>query len=255
MKTTLKAAGLASSLVVAALVGGTLISAASASPRSPASTGSSLVADDVDAGAYCDLWRQTFADELGVSVDDLTPAGKAAAVATIDAAVANGDLPEDVAARMKERIQNADGDGCRLLGAGFHAWGRAAARVDFAFDWVAAASDELNMAPADLVSALRSGDSLQDVAEAQGVDYGVVSQAILDAARADLDALVEAGRITQEAADQRLANLSDRLEAGEFPPLGRPHRPMRSFGGDGNGIGTGVGNGVGNGVGAGASSS
>jgi len=104
MKTTLKAAGLASSLVVAALVGGTLISAASASPRSPASTGSSLVADDVDAGAYCDLWRQTFADELGVSVDDLTPAGKAAAVATIDAAVANGDLPEDVVYKMTKTM-------------------------------------------------------------------------------------------------------------------------------------------------------
>lgn len=245
---TLKAVGLASSLVVAALVGGTLISAVSASPGSPTASGTGIVADEVDTTAYCDLWRQAFADELGVSVDDLTPAGKAAAIATIDQAVANGDLPEDVAARMKERIEAADGDGCRLFGAGVMAWGRHAAHADFRLDWVSAAADVLEMEPADLVSALYDGDSLQDVAEAQGVDYGDVSQAILDAAKADLDALVEAGRITQERADLHLSNLSDRLESGDFPPMrgdgprfgnGMGQRPMRQGGGNGYGIGGG----------------
>lgn len=244
---TVKAAGLASGLMLAALVGGTLISAVSASPGAPASSGTAIVADDADTTAYCDLWRQAFADELGVSVDDLTPAGKAAATAAIDAAVANGDLPEDVGARMKERIQAADGDGCRLFGAGVMAWGRHAARADFRLDWVSAAADALGMEPADLVSALRDGDSLQDVAESQGVDYGVVSQAILDAAKADLDALVSAGRITQEQADLRLANLSDRLEAGEFPPM-RGDGP--GFGGGMGQHGRGNGYGIGNGGGA-----
>lgn len=244
---TLKAAGLASSLVVAALVGGTLISAVSANPGSPTASGTGILADDADATAYCDTWRRAFADELGVAVDDLTPAGKAAAIATIDAAVANGDLPEDIAARMKERIQAADGDGCRLFGAGVMAWGRHAVRADFRLDWVSAAAEALGMEPSELVSALHDGDSLQDVAEAQGVDYGDVSQAILDAAKADLDALVEAGRITQERADLRLANLADRLEAGEFPPMrgdgprfgnGMRQQPMRN---GGYGIGNGAG--------------
>ncbi len=240
---TLKALGLAGSLVAAALVGGTLISVVSASPGSPARSGTGIVADDSDAGAYCDLWRQAFADALGVAVDDLAPAGKAAAIATIDQAAASGDLPQDVATRMKERIEAADGDGCRLLGAGFMGLGHHAARADFRFDWVTAAADALIMEPGDLASALRAGDSLQDVAEAQGVDYDDVSQAILDAARADLDALVAAGRITQERADLRLANLSDRLDADDFPPrrgagpgFGHGMRHAPAGGGSGDGI-------------------
>lgn len=219
---TLKTLGVAGGLLAAALVGGTLISVVSASPGAPATTPTTVTADDTDTTAYCDLWRQTFADQLGVSVDDLTPAAKAAAIATIDEAVANGDLPEDIAARMKEQIQNATGDGCRLLGAGFHAWGRHVARVDWAHDWVGAAADALGIDQAELVSDLRGGQTLQEIADAQGISYADVSQAILDAAQADLSALVDAGKITQDRADQMLANLSDRLDAGEFPPMRGP---------------------------------
>lgn len=241
---SLKALGLASGMVAAALVGGTLISVVSASPGAPATAPSTMTADDTDTTAYCDLWRQTFADQLGVSVDDLTPAAKAAAIATIDEAVANGDLPEDIAARMKDQIESATGDGCRLLGAGFHAWGRHMARVDWAHDWVGAAADALGIDQAELASDLRSGQTLQEIADAQGVSYDDVSQAILDAAQADLSALVDAGKITQDRADQALANLSDRLDAGEFPPMRGPgghggpglHRGMD--GGYGIGAGT-----------------
>lgn len=219
---TLKTFGVASGLIAAALVGGTLISAVSASPASPSSP-TTTDAEEVDAAAYCQTWKEAFAAELGVSAEDLGPAAKAATIATIDAAVANGDLPEDVAARMKEQVENADGDGCRLLGAGFHAWGRHAVRADFHHDWVTAAADALGMEPAELGEALRSGDSLRQIAQDQGVDYGVVSQAILDAAKADLDALVEAGKITQERADARLDALEQALQSNQFPPLGGRH--------------------------------
>jgi uncharacterized protein YidB (DUF937 family) len=219
---TLKTFGLAGELVAAALVGGTLISAVAAAPSTPTTA---TDAQEVDAAAYCQTWQEAFADELGVSVDDLVPAAKAATIATIDAAVANGDLPEDIAARMKEQVENADGNGCRLLGAGFHAWGRHAVRADFRLDWVTAASDALSMEPAELTAALRGGDSLRQIAQDQGVDYDVVSQAILDAAKADLDALVEAGTITQERADERLEYLDQALQSNHFPPLGGHHGP------------------------------
>ncbi|HEX9635406.1 MAG TPA: hypothetical protein VGB34_08000 [Candidatus Limnocylindria bacterium] len=222
---TMKTLGLAGGLVTAALVGGTLISAVAAAPASPSGTTTTGDAQEVDAAAYCQTWKDAFAAELGVSADDLVPAAKAATIAAIDAAVANGDLPEDIAARMKEQVENADGDGCRLLGAGFHAWGRHAARADFRLDWVTAASEALGMEPAELTGALRDGDSLRQIAQDQGVDYEVVSQAILDAAKADLDALVEAGKITQERADERLANLEQALQSNQFPPLGGRHGP------------------------------
>jgi hypothetical protein len=221
---TLKTLGLAGGLVTAALVGGTLISAATAAPASPSgATAGDL--EEVDVAAYCQTWKDAFAAELGVSADDLVPAAEAATIAAIDAAVANGDLPEDIAARMKEQVENADGDGCRLLGAGFRAWGGHAARADFRLDWVTAASDALGLEPVDLIAALRAGDSLRQVAQDQGVAYEVVSQAILDAAKADLDALVEAGRITQERADERLEKLDQALQSNQFPPLGGRHGP------------------------------
>lgn len=222
---TLKTFGLAGGLVTAALVGGTLISAATAAPASPSGTPAGGDTQEVDAAAYCQTWKDAFAAELGVSTDDLAPAAKAATIAAIDAAVANGDLPEDIAARMKEQLENAEGDGCRLLGAGFRAWGGHAARADFRLDWVTAASEALGMEAADMTDALRGGDSLQQVAEDQGVDYEVVSQAILDAAKADLDALVEAGTITQERADERLDALDQALQSDEFPPLRGRHGP------------------------------
>ena len=221
---TLKTFGLAGGLVTAALVGGTLISAATAAPASPSATNPGDL-EEVDVAAYCQTWKDAFAAELGVSADDLVPAAKAATIAAIDAAVANGDLPEDIAARMKEQVENADGDGCRLLGAGFRAWGGHAARADFRLDWVTAASETLGMEPVDLIAALRDGDSLRQVAQDQGVAYDVVSQAILDAAKADLDALVEAGRITQERADERLEKLDQALQSNQFPPLGGRHGP------------------------------
>jgi hypothetical protein len=85
-----------------------------------------------------------------------------------------------------------------------------------------------------LTGALRDGDSLRQVAQDQGVDYEVVSQAVLDAAKADLDALVEAGTITQERADERLEKLDQALQSNQFPPLGGRHGPrLDDQGGDG----------------------
>jgi len=214
-----KTFGIAASLVAAALVGGTLISAASASPAGGSGSIDAASPTDVDAAAYCDLWRQTFADELGVDVEALTPAAKAATSAAIDAAVENGDLPADIGERMKTALENATGDGCRLLGAGFHAWGRHAAGADWIHDWATAAADTLGLSVDELASDLRSGKTLMEIAEAQGVAYEDVSQAIIGAAKADLDALVAADRITQDRADELLAQLTSKLESGEFPPL------------------------------------
>jgi hypothetical protein len=247
---TLKLFGLAGGMVVAALVGGTLINAASASPTAPSTTGG-VLPDDTDATAYCDAWRHAFADELGVSLDALTPAAKAAAIATIDQAVANGDVPSEIADRMKLRIENGNADGCRLLGAGFLGFGRHMAGVDWRIDWVSTAAEMLDLQPAELATDLRDGETLQEIADAQGVDYETLSQAILDAAEADLTALVDVGTITQDRADEVLANLADRLESGDFPPFAGSDRPMgpgRGIGprhGPGNGNGKGVGNGLG----------
>lgn len=215
---SLKTLGIAGGFVTAALIGGTLISAAAAAPSTstaPSTVG--LANDSATAAKYCATWKQTFATELGVSVDKLAPAARAATIAAVDAAVKAGDLPADVGARIKAQVNAANGDGCRLLGGFLHRIAGHGIRADARHDLVGAAATALNMTPADLVKAIRAGDSLKKIAADQKVSYDTVTKAITDAAKADLDALVSAGRLTQARADQRLARLEQALQAGHFP--------------------------------------
>lgn len=214
-----KTLGIAGGLVAAALVGGTLISAALAAPSSP---GSSAPGADLADGEYCEAWQKAFADELGVSVDDLLPAAKAASIAAIDAAVAAGDLTEERATALKEKIDAFDGNGCRFFGHPFFGGGHGGPKAHFGGPLLSVAAEALGIEPGELMQALRGGDSLQDVATAQGKDYDTVKQAILDAAKTKLDAAVADG-LDQARADAALTELDEALDAGEFPAW-RPGR-------------------------------
>jgi ribosomal protein S20 len=79
------------------------------------------------------------------------------------------------------------------------------------------------------VSELREAlvdSTLEEVAEAQGVDYADVVAAALASAKADLDAAVEAGTITQDKADAIYARLETWLNEGGIGNWGeRDGRP------------------------------
>src|SRR5688500_5332152 len=106
----IKALGFAGALVLAAIVGGTAI-------------GSVLATEETDAAPatteYCDVFMESMATELGVTREALVAAGQVAAGSTLDAAVAAGDLSEERAAEIRERIADADGEQCRWFGHGF----------------------------------------------------------------------------------------------------------------------------------------
>jgi hypothetical protein len=68
-----------------------------------------------------------------------------------------------------------------------------------------------------LFAELRSGSTLAEIAEAQGVELQSVYGTVLARAEAHLSALVEAGRITQEQADARLALMQTHIT--EMPML------------------------------------
>lgn len=212
--------GAAGTLITAALVGGTLISVVAASPATQDAATTTL-ADETVSGEYCQLYLDTLASELGVGSDALVPAAKAAATATVEAMVANGDLPAEVGERMIARIAEAEGDGCAVLGMRFGRAARHAVRGEFREGMYQAAADALNLTAEQLREQLRSGQSLQQIAEAQGVDYAVVSTAVLGAAGDDLAAAIEAGRITQERADSILSRIQTWLDGGGQPPRHR----------------------------------
>jgi polyhydroxyalkanoate synthesis regulator phasin len=65
--------------------------------------------------------------------------------------------------------------------------------------------------PAELRDLLRDGQSLADVATAQGIDVQVVIDTFVTAAKEHLDAGVANGRLTQEEADAKLAELTERI--------------------------------------------
>jgi hypothetical protein len=225
----MKTLGIAGGLVAAALVGGTLISAALAAPASPAAGPSSANLAD---GQYCEAWQKAFADQLGVSVDDLLPAAKAASIAAIDAAVAAGDLTAERATALKEKVNAADGNGCRFFGHPFAGNGHGGGKAHFGGPLLSIAADALGMDAGELMQALRGGDSLQDVATAQGKNYDTVKKAIHDAAKTNLDAAVADG-LDQARADEALSKLDEALASGDFPSWGpgRGHGGFPGFGG------------------------
>lgn len=72
-----------------------------------------------------------------------------------------------------------------------------------------------------LREALRSGQSIADVAEANGVDIQVVIDAMIAQATDRIDTAVENGRLTDEAAAELIDGLSDKIaeRVDQTPPV------------------------------------
>lgn len=223
----LRLAGFAGLLVVTALVGGTIIgSVAAATAPHTARSDPALAAPSAAAPAagtkaaeYCADFRKAFAADLGVDESALAPAAKKAALSTIDAAVAAGEMTKAAGDRFKARIEAADADGCALLAGRIGrigAAGPAGAALGVAKDGRIAAAKALAMTPAELGAQLRGGKTLKDVATAKGVPYETVSAAVVASVKSDLDAAVAAGTIKQARADRILARLQQNLADGRL---------------------------------------
>jgi hypothetical protein len=214
---SLKILGLAGALVGAAVVGGTLMGIVSAAPGGsfPATAPGALTTDS-QPGQYCQTFLDAFAKNLGVEESALVPAAKSAADTAIDQAVANGDLTKAVADAIKARIANAKGDGCGILGARWRAALRHFARGEIRQDLVQAAATSLKLTPEALRSKLQAGDSLKQIAHDQGVVYSTVTAAIQAAAKADLDKIVAAGKMTADREKAILDRLDKALQTGKL---------------------------------------
>lgn len=221
-------AGFAGLLVVAALVGGTVIGSVAATTPQGATTAPTIpaaapAASGTPAGAkaaeYCADFRRAFAANLGVAESALAPAAKSAALATINAAVADGTMPKARGDRLRARIEAANADGCALLAGRFGAraaGGTVQAALGVVKDGVAAAAKALGVTPAELGARLRAGDTLKVVAADKGVPSDQVSAAVIASVKADLDAAVTAGTIKQAREDRILARLTANLANGRF---------------------------------------
>lgn len=213
-----KSLGFAGALIAAALVGGTVIGSALAADEE---TGDNTGTGSSRAG-YCEVFLDTLAADLGVTRESLTAAGRSAANAVIDAAVEGGDLSEQRAEALRERIAAADGScdwlGGKAFGRGFgHGFGagmqRGMIRGFVGANLSGDASEVLGLERRELLSALREAGSLEAVAEAQGVPYEQVRAAILASVQARIDAAVADG-LPQERADAALERVTAWLDEG-----------------------------------------
>jgi hypothetical protein len=177
------------------------------------------------------------AEQLGVEPGELTDALREAYTSRIDRAVEDGRLTAEQADALKERLEAGDVPllmgpwGGHGPGHGFHGGGLAGG--------LDAAAEYLGLSEGELRTALEEGDTLAEAAEAQDKPVEGLVDAMVAAARADLDEAVEEGRITEEMRDSMLSTLEERIrdhvnEGSRHLPGGHGHRGSGPFFGSGD---------------------
>lgn len=157
-----------------------------------------------------DSFLAKVATKLGVSEEKLTTAVDEAYDETIDEQLAAGDLTQDQADRLKER----GFDVAPMFGARGGRGQMAGVRL------MESAAEVVGLSTDDLMTQLRDGKSLTEVAEAQGISAEKLTTDLLAKVKAQLDTLVSEEKLTQEQADkiysQTESNI-DKIMSGEFP--------------------------------------
>jgi transposase-like protein len=154
------------------------------------------------------------AQELGVEPSRLSDALRQAYENRIDEAVEAGELGEDEAAELRERLRTGDVPLLRgLHGPRGHHRLHVGAGLD-------AAASYLGVTEAELRESLRGGDTLAELAVEEGKSVDGLVDALVAEASERLDAAVEAGRLTEARRVELAAELEEQITSlvnGERP--------------------------------------
>lgn len=176
------------------------------------------------------------AAEKGVSLDTIVEAVVAPRLQELEERVNSGDLTQEqadaMAAVMRAEIREHLTEPFQPGPNGEHAGPGQSP--------IAIAAEQLGMTRQELVTELRSGKTVADVAEEKGVDLQVLIEAAVAPKADHLNELVAEGSLTQEQADTLIATATGRI-ATVFT---QPFTP-----GQGMGFGHGAGHGFGQGHG------
>jgi hypothetical protein len=161
------------------------------------------------------------AEQLGVEPAELSDALKQALKNRVDAAVEAGRLTEEQGAEMKERIDAAEVP-LVGLGPGLHGLGHPGH-----FGGLDAAASFLGMSEDELRSSLADGKTLAELATENDKTVDGLVDAMVAAAKEDLDQAVEDGRLTDTQRDEIASSLAERITAMVNGELRGPrmHRP------------------------------
>ena len=148
-----------------------------------------------EPGKLCTNFLEKLASNLNVSVDQLTSAIKATGLEMVDEAVASGNLTDEQAALIKERIETSDGV-CGLLGPKFFKLAPRPCIGPIGILDKAVEKEIITQEQADAVKA-----TLQDIREYVRENGGLLGL--------HLDAAVTQGIISQAQADEIKAAFQD----------------------------------------------
>ena len=166
-----------------------------------------------DAAKRLDTTPEKLRDALGAAED-----------AQLDQAVKDGRLTQEQADEIKRRRQESG----RVLGLpfgrgrhhGHHFRGRPGGGP------VAGVAKALGITERQLVTRLRNGRTIEQIAKAEGKSLADVKAAVRASLKTRLDAAVKAGRLTQAQADEMLDHADDIVDhLGDRPFPGRHHHP------------------------------
>ena len=192
--------------------------------------------------------RQAFlndvAKRLNVSPSQLDSAVKGALTDRLNAAVKAGLLTQAQANRIEHRIQRGS---VPFFGGGPGPFGHGPGGPGFghARGGLGAASRYLGLSDSQLLSDLRSGKSLAQIAGDQGKSVSGLKSAITSAVTSHLDKAVSSGELTKSDEQQILSDLSSRIDQivnGTAPRWGagfRGHLGARPWGHPGSSGGSG----------------
>jgi uncharacterized protein YidB (DUF937 family) len=199
--------------VTAAASGVRAVPFAAASPKPSASPGAAARSQ-----AYCDKFIDHLASNLGKKPADVQKAASSAVDQTLEDAVKAGDLTRQQADAIKAR--QAGKSVCSGALAGLRPErGEARARVALA-DYAKA----LGISPQELKQQLAAGKTIKDIATAKGMDENTFRNNLVTAAKADLDAKVTAGKLTQQQED----GILNKLKTGPLPLWDKPAKRAKA---------------------------
>ena len=172
------------------------------------------------------------AETNDVSTDDYVAAVVNAATTAIDDAVADGKLSEERATEIKSGLTDKV-TAMVTSEAGWYGRSRGwAVKLDGKPSPVVVLSELSGLSVEEIRESRVEGTSLADIAEANGVTKDEYVDELVTRAKAAIDAMVEAGRLSEERAQTMKDGLADRVESivTNTDEPGRGHGWGRGFG-------------------------
>lgn len=175
--------------------------------------------------AYCQLYEQQLAQDLGVTTAKLEQANQDAAQKTIDKMYADGTITSYEKSQLEQRLQQFKSNPCQALSknkiaAGNNTKDGISALASSARPALEkAVADKLGISTATLDAELAAGQTIPQIAQTRHIAITDVNSAYLAQVQTTLSQAVSGGYITQAQSDMAYQAIQRSVSNGHYPLL------------------------------------